>query len=58
MFSKVYIGYSEVAMGKNEENWFTKYTALREHVEAHGHLTSAHSAQPLVEIPEEETEGR
>ena len=26
-------------MEKNEENWLAKYTALREHVEAHGHLT-------------------
>lgn len=26
-------------MEKNEENWLAKYTALREYVEAHGHLT-------------------
>lgn len=43
MFSKVYIGYSEVAMGKNEDNWLAKYTALRDHVEAHGHLTDRHT---------------
>lgn len=30
-------------MAKNEENWFAKYTALREHVETHGHLTERHS---------------
>lgn len=27
----------------NEENWFSKYTALREHVETHGHLTDQHT---------------
>lgn len=30
-------------MEKNEENWLAKYTALREHVEAHGHLTDRHT---------------
>lgn len=25
---------------KNDDNWLAKYTALREHVEAHGHLTA------------------
>lgn len=30
-------------MAKNEENWFAKYTALREHVESLGHLTERHS---------------
>ena len=30
-------------MAKNEENWTAKYTALREHVETHGHLTERHS---------------
>lgn len=44
-------------MARNEENWLTKYSALREHVETHGHLTDRHT-QPLVEVPEEETEGR
>lgn len=28
---------------RNEENWHTKYTALREHVETHGHLTYRHT---------------
>ena len=28
---------------KNEENWLIKYTALREHVEAQGHLTDRHT---------------
>ena len=28
---------------KNEENWLIKYTALREHEEAHGHLTDRHT---------------
>ena len=32
-----------MAMAKNEENWLTKYTALCEHVEAHGHLTDRHT---------------
>lgn len=27
----------------NRERWLTKYTALREHVEAHGHLTDRHT---------------
>lgn len=27
----------------NEENWLSKYTALREHVEARGHLTDRHT---------------
>ena len=30
-------------MSKNDENWLAKYTALREHVEAHGHLTDRHT---------------
>lgn len=30
-------------MGKNEEKRLAKYTALREHVEAHGHLTDRHT---------------
>lgn len=30
-------------MAKNEENWLTKYTALREHVEVHGPLTDRHT---------------
>lgn len=30
-------------MEKNEENWLSKYTALRKHVEAHGHLTDRHT---------------
>lgn len=30
-------------MAKNEDNWLHKYTALREHVEAHGHLTDRHT---------------
>ena len=30
-------------MAKNEENWLAKYSALREHVETHGHLTERHS---------------
>ena len=28
---------------RNDENWKLKYTALREHVEAHGHLTDRHT---------------
>lgn len=28
---------------KNDEKWLFKYTALREHVEAHGHLTDRHT---------------
>ena len=28
---------------KNVENWFAKYTALREHVEVHEHLTDRHT---------------
>ena len=27
----------------NRERWLAKYTALREHVEAHGHLTDRHT---------------
>lgn len=30
-------------MAKNEDNWLHKYTALREHVEANGHLTDRHT---------------
>lgn len=30
-------------VSKNEDKWFHKYTALREHVEAHGHLTDRHT---------------
>lgn len=30
-------------MAKNEDNWLHKYTALREHVEAHRHLTDRHT---------------
>lgn len=30
-------------MARNEENWLSKYAALREHVEAHGHLTDRHT---------------
>lgn len=30
---------------KNEENWLAKYTALREHVETHGHLTDKHRVE-------------
>lgn len=30
-------------MAKNEDNWSAKYAALREHVEAHGHLTERHT---------------
>lgn len=28
---------------KNKEKWLVKYSALREHVEAHGHLTDRHT---------------
>lgn len=38
MFSKVYIGYSEVAMGKNEENWKVNYEALIQWTLEHGHF--------------------
>lgn len=30
-------------MAKNEDNWLSKYTALREHVETHGYLTDRHT---------------
>ena len=42
MFSKVYIGYSEVAMGKNEDNWKVNYEALKAHVLETGHFPNKH----------------
>lgn len=32
-----------IITSKNDQNWLAKYTALREHVEAHGHLTERHT---------------
>ena len=34
---------NKVMTTKNDDNWLSKYTALREHVEAHGHLTERHT---------------
>lgn len=42
MFSKVYIGYFEVAMAKNEENWFAFFSELQAYIEDHGHLPDKH----------------